>query len=111
MSYLFTSKTSTVKADSKTDWSETVQALIGNNGWSSLSQAGRLYHVGTIPNLKGNIYAADVRLMIGSSPEGFFPVAIYARRARLPLAEELDAGTQSWDMLGTNLSFKVRETI
>ncbi|CAK9227652.1 unnamed protein product [Sphagnum jensenii] len=83
-----------------------VQALIGNNGWSSLSQAGRLYHVGTIPNLKGNIYAADVRLMIGSSPEGFFPVAIYARRARLPLAEELDAGTQSWDMLGTNLSFK-----
>jgi hypothetical protein len=67
--------------------------------------------VGTIPNLKGNIYAADVRLMIGSSPEGFFPVAIYARRARLPLAEELDAGTQSWDMLGTNLSFKVRERI
>jgi hypothetical protein len=66
-----------------------------------------LYHVGTIPNLKGNIYAADLRFMIGSSPEGFFPVAIYARRARLPLAEKLDAGTNSWDVLGTNLSFKV----
>lgn len=47
--------------------------------------------------------------MIGSSPNGFFPVAIYARRARLPLAEKLDVGTQSWDMLGTNLSFKVAQ--
>ncbi|XP_057872299.1 uncharacterized protein LOC131078579 isoform X2 [Cryptomeria japonica] len=84
-----------------------VQALIGNNGWSSVSQHGRLYHVGTIPNLKGNIYAADLRLMIGSSCQGFFPVAIYARRARLPLAAKLDGGvTPSWDMLGTNLSVK-----
>ncbi|BBN20515.1 hypothetical protein Mp_Vg00360 [Marchantia polymorpha subsp. ruderalis] len=83
-----------------------VQALIGNNGWSSACQSGRLYHVGTIPNLKGNIYAADLRFMIGSSRGGFFPVAIYARRARLPLAEKLDCGTHSWDMLGTNLSFK-----
>ncbi|CAM6051253.1 unnamed protein product [Sphagnum compactum] len=61
---------------------------------------------GTIPNLKGNIYAADLRVMIGSSPQDFFPVAIYACQARLPLAEKLDAGTSSWDMLGTNLSFK-----
>ncbi|MCO5566291.1 hypothetical protein L7F22_019967 [Adiantum nelumboides] len=84
-----------------------VQALIGNNGWSSLSRHGRLYHVGTIPNLKGNIYAADLRLMVGSSPDhGFFPVAIYARRARLPLTESLHEGAQSWDMLGTNLSVK-----
>lgn len=64
--------------------------------------------MGTIPNLKGNIYAADLRLMIGSSCQGFFPVAIYARRARLPLAAKLDGGaTPSWDMLGTNLSVKV----
>jgi hypothetical protein len=84
-----------------------VQALIGNKGWCSMSQSGRLYHIGTIPNLKGNIYAADLRVMIGSSPQGFFPVAIYACQARLPLAEKLDAVTSSWDMLGTNLSFKV----
>lgn len=73
-----------------------------------MSRHGRLYHVGTIPNLKGNIYAADLRMMVGSSPEGFFPVAIYARRARVPLAEKLDdqGRTPSWDMLGTNLSFK-----
>jgi hypothetical protein len=79
-----------------------VQALTGNKGWCSMSQSGRLYHVGTIPNLKGNIYAADLRVMIRSSPQGFFPVAIYARQARLPLAEKLDASTSSWDMLGTN---------
>ncbi|KAJ7527620.1 hypothetical protein O6H91_16G063900 [Diphasiastrum complanatum] len=83
-----------------------VQALIGNNGWSSAGYGGRLYHVGTIPNSKGHIYAADLRLMVGSSPEGFFPVAIYARRARLPLAENLESGAHSWDMLGTNLSVK-----
>ncbi|KAI5057559.1 hypothetical protein GOP47_0027574 [Adiantum capillus-veneris] len=84
-----------------------VQALIGNNGWSSLSRYGCLYHVGTIPNIKGNIYAADLRLMVGSSPDhGFFPVAIYARRARVPLVESLHDGAQSWDMLGTNLSVK-----
>lgn len=71
-----------------------------------MSTSGRLFHVGTIPNGKGDIYAADLRLMIGSSPEGFFPVAIYARRARLPLSEKLEPGTDSWDMLGTNLSFK-----
>jgi hypothetical protein len=72
-----------------------VQALIGNKGWHSMSQSGRLCHVGTIPNLKGNIYAADLRVMIGSSPQGFFPVATYARQAGLPLAEKFDAGTNS----------------
>jgi hypothetical protein len=41
-----------------------VQALIGNNGWKSVNQNGGLYHVGTIPNLKGNIYATNLRFMI-----------------------------------------------
>ncbi|CAI7817871.1 unnamed protein product [Closterium sp. NIES-53] len=83
-----------------------VQALIGNNGWSSQSVSGRLYHVGTIPTSKGNIYASDLRMMVGSGAGGFFPVAIYARRAKLPLAEKLESGIHSWDMLGTNLSYK-----
>lgn len=85
-----------------------MQALIGNNSWSSLSTFGRLYHVGTIPSLKGSIYASDLRVMVGSGSDGFFPVAIYARRARLPMSEKLEKGTSSWDMLGTNLSFKVQ---
>ena len=83
-----------------------VQGLIGNSGWSSRSSAGRFYHVGTIPNRKGEIHVADLRFMVGGGPDGFFPVALYARRARKPLVEKLEAGVASWDMLGTNLSVK-----
>lgn len=83
-----------------------VQSLIGNSKWSSQSQFGRLFHVGTMPDRKMNLYAADLRFMVGVSPRGFFPVAIYARRARKPLTSELRAGDDSWDMLGTNLSVK-----
>ncbi len=83
-----------------------VQALIGNFSWSSRSRTGRLYHVGTIPDKRGRLYAADIRFMVGAGPNGFFPVAIYARRARAPLSAELAEGSSSWDMLGTNLSVK-----
>src|SRR5690606_28375107 len=51
--------------------------------------------------------AADLRLMIGAGPDGWFPVAVYARRAREPLAPRLeDATSDSWSMLGTNLSVR-----
>ena len=83
-----------------------VQSLIGNSKWSSQSQFGRLFHVGTMPDRKMNLYAADLRFMVGVSPSGFFPVAIYARRARKPLTTDLENGAASWDMLGTNLSVK-----
>ncbi len=83
-----------------------VQSLIGNSRWSSQSQFGRLFHVGTMPDRKMNFYAADLRFMVAVSPNGFFPVAIYARRARKPLTTDLPAGERSWDMLGTNLSIK-----
>lgn len=83
-----------------------VQSLIGNARWSSQSQFGRLFHVGTMPDRKMNLYAADLRFMVGVSPSGFFPVAIYARRARKPLTTDLQHGSDSWEMLGTNLSVK-----
>jgi hypothetical protein len=83
-----------------------VQSLIGNSKWSSRGDSGHLFHVGTVPNKKGNIYVADLRFMVGASPEGFYPLAIYARRARAPLATELGPGTDSWEILGTNLSAK-----
>lgn len=82
-----------------------VQALIGNSNWSSRSRE-ILYHVGTVPNKKLQIFAADVRMMVGSGPDGFFPVSIYARRAAKPLTNALDPSVASWDMLGTNLSSK-----
>ncbi len=83
-----------------------VQALVGNVGWSSRSRGARLYHIGTVPDRHGEIYVADLRFMVGAGPEGFFPVAIYARRARRPLPDKLDPEAQSWDVLGTNLSVR-----
>lgn len=83
-----------------------VQSLIGNYQWSSTTSSGRLYHVGTIPNSKGKTFVADVRMMISSTENGLLPLCVYARRARKPLEDEIDAGSDSWDMLGTNLSIK-----
>ncbi len=83
-----------------------VQALIGNTKWSSRSPYGQLYHVGTMPDRHGQIYVVDIRFMVGAGPDGFFPMAVYARRARTPLTETLTSGQHSWEMLGTNLSIK-----
>jgi hypothetical protein len=83
-----------------------VQALVGNSGWSSRSPAGTFYHVGTVPDRRGRIYVADLRFMVGVDEQGFYPVALYARRARRPLTDQLAEGAQSWDMLGTNLSVR-----
>lgn len=83
-----------------------VQGLIGNSAWSSDDVEGRLFHVGTLPDRRGRIYAADLRVMVMSTPEGFRPVSIYARRAAAALTEQLDATSDSWSMLGTNLSVK-----
>ena len=84
-----------------------VQALIGNANWSSRGAHGRLYHVGTVPDRHRNIYVADLRFMVGGSEDGYFPVAMYARRARSPLTTTLRGDVSSWDMLGTNLSINL----
>lgn len=86
-----------------------VQSLIGNYHWSSLTQQGRLYHVGTLPDKKGNSYVADLRMMIHHTKQGFRPLAIYARRALKPLVDTLEDGADSWSILGTNLSIKTEE--
>ena len=83
-----------------------VQGLVGNLGWTSQTRGRRLYHIGTVPDRNNRIFVADLRFMVGMGPEGPAPVALYARRAREPLAAELDGTTPSWDMLGTNLTFK-----
>jgi len=81
-----------------------VQALIGDSGWSSRYAGSRYFHVGTMPNRRGEIFVADVRVMVCSGPEGFKPISIYARRASTPLPAELSPETPSWPILGTNLS-------
>lgn len=81
-----------------------VQSLIGNYLWSSKTSAGKFFHLGTIPDTKGETYVFDLRMMICATPKGFRPISIYSRRAEKPLSNVLQAGDHSWDMLGTNLS-------
>ncbi len=86
-----------------------VQSLIGNYNWSSVSSTGKYYHVGTIPNAKGQTYVTDLRMMLSSTETGIKPLCVYSRRAEKPLADHLENGTDSWAMLGTNLSVKEGE--
>lgn len=83
-----------------------VQSLIGNSDWSSTTSAGKLYHVGMIPTNKNQTYIADIRMMVSSTPNGIRPLCTYARRAEKPLVDNILQGTDSWSMLGTNLSVK-----
>jgi hypothetical protein len=84
-----------------------VQSLIGNYNWSSISSEGKFYHVGTIPTGKGDTYVADIRMMVSSTEVGIRPLCIYSRRAAEPLADDLEDSSDSWNMLGTNLSIKL----
>jgi len=86
-----------------------VQQLVGNFRWSSTGRRGKLFNIGTVPDKKENIYIFDVRMMISWQGESFRPVAMYARRAPLNMSVELEPGTPSWHVLGTNLSKKVGE--
>ncbi|AXG70174.1 hypothetical protein KORDIASMS9_02413 [Kordia sp. SMS9] len=86
-----------------------IQSLIGNSNWSSITSSGKLYHVGMIPNLKNETYIADVRLMVSSTKKGILPLVAYARRAKAPLKDRIDGGSDSWEMLGTNLSYKEKD--
>jgi len=85
-----------------------VQSLIGNYHWSSVQRTGQFYHVGTIPNKKCNTYVSDLRMMIhfDYTVGCYRPLVIYARKAHTPLAEKLTPESDSWAMLGTNLSVK-----
>ncbi len=83
-----------------------VQSLIGNYNWSSTSEGGKLFHVGTIPNNKNQTFVADIRMMVSSTEKGILPLCTYARRSEKPLVDHISDGTDSWKMLGTNLSFK-----
>lgn len=84
-----------------------VQQLVGNFRWSSTSARGKVFHIGTVPDKKERIYAFDMRMMVSWQETQFKPVAMYARRAPLPMTAELEPGTASWLVLGTNLSKKV----
>jgi hypothetical protein len=86
-----------------------VQSLVGNYNWSSITSSGKLYHVGTMPNQKNQTYVADIRMMVSRTEEGIKPLCTYARRAAKPLVDHIESGTDSWNMLGTNLSIKNKD--
>jgi hypothetical protein len=86
-----------------------VQSLIGNYEWSSVGQQGKFYHVGTIPNSKGETFVADIRMMVSSTEDGIKPLCMYSRRALSPLVDKLKNSQDSWEILGTNLSVKLGE--
>lgn len=66
------------------------------------SRDADLVQVGTLPNELNERYVFDLRMMVGSGPHGFRPIAAYARRAHVPLAPSLD---DAWRQYGTNLSY------
>ncbi|MFT5832965.1 MAG: hypothetical protein ACI97N_000591 [Cognaticolwellia sp.] len=84
-----------------------VQSLIGNYNWTSTSEKGKFYHVGTIPNSKGETFVTDLRMMVSTTKDGIKPLCIYSRRASEPLVDHITSGSDSWAMLGTNLSVKL----
>jgi hypothetical protein len=86
-----------------------VQQLVGNHRWSSTSSQGKVFNIGTVPNKKDKIFIFDLRMMVSWQGSSYKPVAMYARRAPLPMEGDLQAGTDSWMILGTNLSIKVGE--
>ncbi|CAM1344282.1 hypothetical protein [Tenacibaculum amylolyticum] len=83
-----------------------VQSLIGNSDWSSTFNNQKLYHVGTIPNKRNQTFVCDIRMMVSSTNQGIKPLCTYARRAKKPLPSELEEVVNSWEILGTNLSYK-----
>lgn len=82
-----------------------VQSLIGHYNWSSIGSEGKFYHIGTIPNRKGQLFITDLRFMVYSTPSGFKPCILCARRAKDPLTKNIPE--ESWSILGTNLSVKL----
>ncbi len=85
-----------------------VQSLIAPRDWYPDLTDNKYFHVGTFPNKRGEIFVADLRMMVVNRPNiGFCPVATYARKAKAPLTSQLPS--DSWDMLGTNLSIKLGE--
>ncbi|SIT04506.1 ATP-grasp domain-containing protein [Belliella pelovolcani] len=83
-----------------------IQELIHSNFSKNLDPTKAWYHVGTIPDSKGRSFAFDLRLMMHATDEGIRPLAVYSRRSRFPLNQELPEDMNSWEVYGTNLSIK-----
>lgn len=61
-----------------------------------------------IPSPPFSLSSFPFLVKVSASPKGFRVVGIYGRKAKKPLTDALEPGADSWAMLGTNLSVKVR---
>lgn len=86
-----------------------VQRLIGHPQWDGHKHSGTYDQTGTLPDREGSRYVFDLRMMICATPEGFKPLCLYSRSASRPLQAELDPGVPSWEVLGTNLSYRTED--
>lgn len=82
-----------------------VQQLIGHPDWSSKTASGNLFQVGTIPSKRNRSFVFDFRFIVHATKEGIMPLAMYSRKASIPLTKEIPKGFTN-DMLITNLSFR-----
>eukprot|EP01125_Pyxidicula_operculata_P022101 TRINITY_DN8884_c0_g1_i1.p1 TRINITY_DN8884_c0_g1~~TRINITY_DN8884_c0_g1_i1.p1 ORF type:complete len:500 (-),score=95.81 TRINITY_DN8884_c0_g1_i1:9-1508(-) len=84
-----------------------VQSLVGHPKWASANRFSQYCHVGMMPNEKGEVFVADLRMMVNYDYQAgaYRPLVMYARRTAQPLSADRKSAP-SWNMLGTNMSIK-----
>lgn len=81
-----------------------VQTLVGPK---HLSTKPNLYHRGTEIDQNGQSYIFDVRMICATTKQGIRPVTFYCRRAKYSYVDDDRKNqVQTWDLLGTNLSYQ-----
>ncbi|CAF3084785.1 unnamed protein product [Rotaria sp. Silwood2] len=86
-----------------------VQSLVGSSKWirgNKVLNTKDYYHIGMRPINRKEVFVADLRMQVCGTEIGFQPLAIYGRRAAVPLSDQLGEDDDSWLVLGTNLSCK-----
>lgn len=86
-----------------------VQRLVGHREWRKNPAPEDLFHTGLRADENGNVFIADVRVMLCATPEGYRPQIFYSRCASQPLKANLSKADTAWPMLGTNLSYLSRQ--
>ena len=62
--------------------------------------------INIVPNKKNETYVCDIRMMVSATKKGIKPLCTYARRAKKQLPNNIEQVTNSWEILGTNLSYR-----
>lgn len=89
-----------------------VQSLIGSQ---YMNLKNNLYHRGTLPDINGSRYIYDIRMLCAynNNKREIRPISLYSRKAVSPFIKNNapNKTAKSWDILGTNLSYKNKHGI